>query len=239
MMAKDRSPNYPAIPLGEAVELARRLYAAEKRTAVTPEAAVRAWGHGAVSGSARIRLGALRKYGLIDHGAQGLRVSDLALQLIQYPPDTSEYRAALREAALAPQLFRELRETHADASEHSLRAYLVTRKGFSETGAAQVIKAFRATMALAKLGDSGHIEDQTPEESASMATTTHERSPADLATAPPDATRGGKPRAYSWALSKDVSAELRIVGDPLTKAEAERLRQYVDLTLGALVVESS
>lgn len=71
-----------------------------------------------------------------------------------------------------------------------------------------------------------------------MAGSTPERSPGESLPAA-DALRAGKPRSYSWALSKDVSAELRLVGDPLTKAEAERLRQYVDLTLGALVVEGS
>lgn len=71
-----------------------------------------------------------------------------------------------------------------------------------------------------------------------MAGTTRERSLSETLPAT-DAARAGKPRSYSWALSKDVSAELRIVGDPLTKAEAERLRQYVDLTLGALVAEPS
>ena len=51
------------------------------------------------------------------------------------------------------------------------------------------------------------------------------------------ATKGGG-RAYLWALSKDVAAELRITGTPLTKAEADRLRQYLDLTISALVAET-
>jgi len=46
-----------------------------------------------------------------------------------------------------------------------------------------------------------------------------------------------RPRLYSWALSKDVSARLEITGDPLTKEQAERLRQYVDLTVSALAAE--
>lgn len=44
-------------------------------------------------------------------------------------------------------------------------------------------------------------------------------------------------RVYSWALSKDVSAELRITGDSIKKSHAERLRQYVDLTMAALAAE--
>jgi hypothetical protein len=46
-------------------------------------------------------------------------------------------------------------------------------------------------------------------------------------------------RVYTWALSTTVVAELRIVGEPLTKADAGRLSQYVDLTCEALVVKSS
>ena len=72
-----------------------------------------------------------------------------------------------------------------------------------------------------------------------MVETVRDRSGGELGQTSPAPARGGKPRTYSWALSKDVSVELRIVGDPLTKAEADRLRQYVDLTVSALVVEGS
>jgi hypothetical protein len=52
---------------------------------------------------------------------------------------------------------------------------------------------------------------------------------------PPDPEQP-KPRQFSWALSKEASAELRITGE-LAKAEADRLRQYVELTVGALVAD--
>lgn len=46
-------------------------------------------------------------------------------------------------------------------------------------------------------------------------------------------------RTFSWALSKAASAELRITGDALFQAEADRLRQYIELTVKAVLDEGT
>jgi hypothetical protein len=55
--AKERSPNYPSIGLPSAIDLARKLWNAEKRTAVPPEIAARALGYNSLSGASRAALG--------------------------------------------------------------------------------------------------------------------------------------------------------------------------------------
>src|SRR6266508_3784301 len=106
MATRERSPNYPFVALPTAVDLLKRLYDADKRTAVSPEAAVQAWGHGSpadkrMSGPARSRLAALRQYGLIEPVAgKKVRVSDLGLTLALSSPDHPDYSTALKQAAL-------------------------------------------------------------------------------------------------------------------------------------------
>ncbi len=233
-MTKDRSPNYPALGLSETIELARTLWTKEKRTAVPAEVAAKAIGYKGLSGPARTKLSALKKYGLVEEDRQGVHISDLAMRII-HPEHPQEAESALKEAALKPDLFRELFESHIEASDDALRAHLL-RRDFSEAGARHLIAAFRDTLTIAKLSGSGYDSAKSPKEAEAMAGTTHEVRLGESLTAT-DQARGGKPRSYSWALSTDSSAELRIVGDSLTKAEAERLRQYVDLTLAALVTE--
>lgn len=52
-------------------------------------------------------------------------------------------------------------------------------------------------------------------------------------------TVADQPRVYRWVLSKDSWVELRIVTDGLAKAQANRLRHYINLTLAALLGEES
>src|SRR5437867_12855179 len=116
-MPKDRSPNYPALSLETAVQRAKALYEREGRSAVAPEVAVKAWGYRSLSGPSRSQIAALRHYGLIEQPSNGnLRLSNRALALVLRSPDSPEYQAALRDAALTPALFRELYEDRMGAS---------------------------------------------------------------------------------------------------------------------------
>ena len=161
-MGRARSPNYPAIGLEQAIAAATALYQREQRTPVAPEVAAKAWGYKSMSGPARSRLAALKHYGLVEETPQGVRISDLALNIIIQPTDSRERRQAIIQAAINPDLFRELSKSHAQASDDALRAYLVTKRQFTEDGAKQFIKAFRETLGLAKLHDSEYIPGREP-----------------------------------------------------------------------------
>ncbi len=235
-MTKDRSPNYPAIGLSEAIELARTLWTKEKRTVIPPEVAAKSLGYKTLSGPVRTKLSALKKYGLLDDDKQGLQVSDLAM-LILHPEHPQERQAATQEAAVKPDLFRELLENYQHGSDDALRAHLL-RRHFSEAGARHLITAFRDTLAVAKLSGSGYASSKDTKEPETMPTSGLEVRATETIPVTDSSRAAARPRSYSWPLSKDVSVELRIIGDPLTKAEADRLRQYVDLTVSALVADS-
>ena len=97
---KGRSPNYPGLTLGEALDAVRSLYPAAQAGPLPALAAARAWGYTSVSGPVRRRLAALRQYGLIEQKRGGpARLSGLALTLLLRSPASSEYRTALQETA--------------------------------------------------------------------------------------------------------------------------------------------
>ncbi len=167
MAGKMRSPNYPAVSLPQAVELARKLWTEAKKTAVGHDAAVVAMGFRSLSGPARVAIGALRQYGLIDKAEKGhIRISDLGVNILHGSPD--ERRHALAIAALTPDLFTELSKTHLDASEQVIRSYLITKKEFAEDGARKAAKAFKETMALAGTDGTGYTAPDSQEKPQAM-----------------------------------------------------------------------
>lgn len=226
-----RSPNYPAIKLSEAVTLAQALWGREKRSYAPNDAIIQAWGYSSLSGNARTKLAAMRKYGLLEENDGGdMRLSDVAVNILHNGPDSPERLAALRSAALAPELFSELQQTYPHASNETLRSYLIIKKGFSDTGAESCIEAFRDTQETAKLND--------------MGTTT---TPVQIRTKPPLPAPVPSPASYMpqenpppesvttyrWPLSRGVVAEVRFVG-PVKAAHLDLLKQYLDVSKGAM-----
>jgi hypothetical protein len=90
---------------------------------------------------------------LIEKSGENIRLSELAIEIVAHAPGSKEHVAALQKAALNPQLFAKVYQTHRDASDDALRAHLLTKEGFSEAAAKSFILAFRDTIAVAKLGD--------------------------------------------------------------------------------------
>lgn len=170
MATRHRSPNYPSAGLGEAVKLLKKFYAEAKRTPVDELGAARAIGYGTLNGVSRTKLSILKKYGLFEEIDGKYRVSDRGLRIVVTSGPDDEL-AALREAALAPDLFREVHASHADASSSILISYLMRDKAFTEDGARSFDAAYRDTVKVAKLDDPAYIslgEKPTPEEKPPM-----------------------------------------------------------------------
>src|SRR5712692_8850327 len=109
-MANTRSPNYPSCGLDDAIAMAKNLWNKEKRTPVPAEVAAKAIGYKSLSGPARTALAAMKKFGLLDDGKQGISLSQLAVRIL-HPASEEGLLQALREAALKPELFKRLSET--------------------------------------------------------------------------------------------------------------------------------
>jgi hypothetical protein len=222
--AKHRSPNYPAVGLGEGIRLVRALYDKAKRTSVPETVAATAMGYKGLTGTTRGHLSALRKYGLIeDEPTGGVRVSELGMRILMNPEGSQDRQAAVAEAAGKPEIFREIAQSHGEAADDVLRPYLVLKRGFSEVGAEQFIRSFRDTLALAGRLESGY--------DPGMANDSTTPTPTPVAN-PFSFTGAAKPqvRFFSWPLDNNTTAEVRIIStDPVSRDHLDALTDYLEV----------
>jgi hypothetical protein len=157
-----KSPKWPAFTLPEALAKARIIYNHEKRNPTTMEVMMGHLGLKIGTGSANRALAALRAYGLIDRLAGGnYVVSDRAWRLlVVLTEDSPEREQLMREAAMAPTLFKEIANLYPDElpSDATMRSYLLLNKGFNENSIGRFLEVFKAALAIAKSGGS----DYTP-----------------------------------------------------------------------------
>lgn len=167
-----RSPSYPALDLGTALQRVQVLYEEERRYSAALEVALRHLGYRSVkSGGGQVTLAALRYFGLIEIEGSGsqrtVRVSDLAEAiLLDRREDSTERRGRIQEAALRPPIHAELWNTYGPdlPSPDNLRFELVRNRGFTESGADDFIQEYRRTLDFAQLSGpaanlSGESED--------------------------------------------------------------------------------
>jgi len=232
MAGKMRSPNYPALTLPQALEVAGKLWNAEKRTPVGHEAAALALGFKSLSGPARVAIGALRQYGLIVKAEKGqIRLSDLAMAALHGNPD--EKQAALRQAAVNPSLFKELARNYSQASETAISSYLITKKAFTDDGARKAAKAFWVALKLAKSDASGYTPDDSRKEPENM---------QGIETGQNIKNNGSGSEAGALSLNVpfakgSLTVQVRIVGDKLRPAHIARIRKYLELAEADLEID--
>jgi hypothetical protein len=230
---KNRSPNYPALNLEDAANGIRRVFEKEGNRRTSGEDVAKALGHQSLSGAARVKVSALRKYGLLEPDGDGLRVSDQALSLINLPPDDPEHLAALREAALRPTLFREIHETYGDTppSDGVLRNYLLKNE-FNHKVADDVIRLYRETMDLiSEVGGFLQEDDARVAEEAVRAVEDEKRQTTDSkafssqhATSPERRTTPDLQQRYR--ISPDCEVSLSFEG-AVTREAIETLEGYL------------
>jgi hypothetical protein len=221
-----RSPNYPAVSLPVARELARRLYDREKRSPADPDQIVRAWGHTSLNGPSRTKLSALRKYGLLEETRNGFRLSDRAMAML-YPNDPQEEADALRDAALSPDLFREL-AAFEGASDDNLVSRLV-RLGFTPTGARAAVASYHETMDVVPRETTSY--DASHEVvSAQAATGTGAAFDAGvLVSGRPESVLAGHEIVLNIALPGGARVDFAVRSGVLVKEAIQLLRSYLDL----------
>ena len=151
---KGRSPLYPAINLETALQRARQLYEKERLHPTPVTTIVTHWKYRSLNGPAAQTLAALKKYGLIEDEGTGeqrkARLSALADAILSHPEEEKR-KAGIREAALRPAMHRELWDKyHVDLpSDSNLRWELTHDRGFTETGATEFIRVYKATVQFA------------------------------------------------------------------------------------------
>lgn len=237
MPSKERSPNYPGLPLEAAIQAIRQVYDRERRTVAPTRSVAAALGHESLSGPALTKIAALRQYGLLDDVGPGkVKVSDGAMPILLRDPAEAQYAVAIRHIALRPSLLSELFSEYADASDATLRYHLITDRGFSEEGATRVIKIFRANIEYAKLD--GKSYDSSAQQSDARSEGWQPESGATINTLPKELRRQFEPYmprqpedervAYSWPLPGGNDAQVSFREQPTARA-VERLINYLEM----------
>lgn len=161
---RKRSPNFPGIDLGVAVEKARVLFDKEGKHPVAAKVLMKHWGYSEKSSSGLQALGAMRAFGLLDGSAAALRLTDRALAILE--PGSSTARESLQAAALAPKIHAELWQEFGGnlPSEDNLAFKLQNQRGFTKGGAKEFIAQFKATLECAGLTGGTERTDIPPDE---------------------------------------------------------------------------
>lgn len=166
---KFRSPAYPSVALPTAIDYAQRVWDSQRTHDAHFESVVHALGYSSISGASQRAVGALGHYGLTEDLGKAddrrLKLTELALDLLQLSKTDDRYRKALRTAALTPAIHAALWERYGahPPSDESILPFLRRDKGYMDGPAADVISNYRATFEFAKLGekeDVGGREDK-------------------------------------------------------------------------------
>jgi hypothetical protein len=173
-----RSPPYPYIGLGRAIERAELLYAKARHFPVALPTAAEAWGTKITSSATLQTAAALLQYGLVDdQGARDTRrfkLSELGLKIVMDKrPSSSERAAAMKEAALNPNIFNDLWSQFGSALglDDSILIHALTleraqnkKAPYSQEAAREVVRVYRETIAHSGLSDGREGSITPPEE---------------------------------------------------------------------------
>ncbi len=246
MATKGRSPNYPSISLGDALERARQIYEAEHTNPAPRIAIAKDLGY-TLNGASQQLIGSLTRYGILEKADGDLRLSKDVVDVMELPPGDSRRAETIERLALTPKLFSELKERFPDGlpSEETLRHHLITSKDFLPKAAGEVIRVYHDTVNLV-----------SQEKSACNAETNADEGSESVIPEPVTstlATRREVPVAYTLVKdepqrepSMNVEAgqslqfplsensEVRILfSGPIAREDIDKVKSHLDLTRDA------
>lgn len=227
--AKQRSPNYPAISLAEAIDRLKRIYAKQKTYPATREIIAKSMGYGGLNGASASVVSALSKYGLLEGHGERLHVSALGQDLALHRKGDPEYTEALQTAAFMPTFFRELRDQypHGLPTDHLLRANLIKR-GFNPKAVDSAVRAYRDTMEFVDAETGGSVtespDEPYPEEPMQTQVTASPTGPNRVAVPPLTQETGFQ----SYRIPISPTGYTVLQGPfPLTKAEWDQMEAVI------------
>lgn len=153
----DRSPNFPSLALGDALDAIRLVYQREGRSKMPRLSALKPLGYSSINGRSLSVLGALRAYGLLEGRGDDVKVADDAVTILNAPQDSSDRREALLRAFEAPAAFALLR-SKGDASPDTLRWHLI-KANFRDDSADKLLKVYLQSRELVNAATEGYERD--------------------------------------------------------------------------------
>ena len=236
---RQRSPNYPAVGLREAVERVRKLIEADGKAGAPPEIAAKHIGYSSAHGQAMSVVAALKKFNLVADSGGRLAPTQGALEITNLPESDPRRKKALREAALSPLLYHELVAQHEVTglpAADVLEAELTTYKGFNPKAVGGFVRDFLDTLEFAGIivgkGVESKQEDGSGgrEDMEDVLEREEKEQKTDFASSNFFAALGGKPiiRKYPFDISipRSLKAELTVSGE-FRKEDLERLRNQI------------
>lgn len=153
-IAAGRSPAYPYIPLGKAVERVEQVYSAGvKDTPYPPATFYKVWEMGENSSGARQTMAALNHFELVSYDGRGdsrkVKLTPLALKIVRDKrPDSVDLRKAKQEAALKPAIFRRLYDHFPPPLPERVfvNHFLIDEAGYNESATDPLMRAYEATL---------------------------------------------------------------------------------------------
>ncbi len=143
-MTRMRSPNYPAIPLEQAIVLIDKIFRADRTNVIDIDVAAEHMGYSGVTGRTQKLLGALSQYGLLDKAVKGkVRVSKTAVSIL-HGIDDEERKEAIATAGRSPILFRRIANAFDQPSEKTITSFLM-KEGFTDRAVAPVLRSYKLT----------------------------------------------------------------------------------------------
>lgn len=163
---RQRSPNYPAVGLREAVERVRKLIQTDGKAGAPPEIAAKHIGYSSAHGQAMSVVAALKKFNLVADSGGRLAPTQGAMEIVNLPEGDPRRKKALKEAALSPALYQELVTDHEATglpAPDVLEAELTTYKGFNPKAVGGFVKDFFDTLAFAGIVVGDQLESKKSE----------------------------------------------------------------------------
>lgn len=232
----DQGQRFPFIPLPRAIERARELYKIAQGHEVPVVTAVRAWGYSGKSSGGLQTVAALKAFGLLEDSGNAetrkVKLSEAGLRILRDPRDISPERDALvRRAALTPPIHSEIIEKYngLPPSDEAFKAHLLMERNFKDAAVDDFLKEFAATMAYAKVSDSGTIQDMNQTVSPQNIPASSPNKPTETAGVvvrryPGEGNSPPEERTIaSGLLSGSASFRVLVTGGPLGVKEIERL----------------
>jgi hypothetical protein len=162
-----RSPNYPYVPLKEALARAKKLRGSIVKNDARLSTVGSVWGLGTKSSSLRSIIAALKQFGLIEYIGSGverkIKLTDSAHRIIlDERPESPDRDALVQKAALLPTAHSMLWQKWKDELPPDVEviAELTIEQNFSKSGAAEFLTEYKDTLTFAKLLTGGNMPIQ-------------------------------------------------------------------------------
>jgi len=231
-LKRNRSPNYPGVPLPDAVQRALKLYEKTTGQEVNSEIAAKACGFKGLSGPTRQLLSAMSKYGLVSSKRGKVSTTSRTRVLKYKGAESREGKAELQSAILEAPLFSDLWEKRRAPDEQLV--FDLVELGFSDAGAKRAVQCFRESVDFADLGDDDSHSEPI-EESGEV-----EGRGQPLEQGSPVMRSAPLPRqnAFSWPLSADLTVTVSFSNRPAPD-DVDALCDYLEVMKRQLSRERS